>query len=265
MRTQLQEEGYCILPDVLGPGELSLVRAAIEEAIVETRRRGIATHTDFMDPNEKNVRLYNLPDFNPIFLELLRKPIALEWVREILGPHFIVSSFTANIALPGSGSMNWHSDQSVAVPPPWHEPWAANLIWAVDDVHERNGATRFVPGSHRYRTFAEVPDDLNARSRPFECKAGSVIVMDGRLWHTSGKNVTASERRAMMFAYYVADFIRPQANHDASLSPETKARLDDDARALLAMGPAGNVRIGGNIVKLADKDRIDAMAQYAKK
>lgn len=262
MRRQLEEDGYCVVTDVLGPQELAAAREALERAVAESRRRGIATHTDFMDPNASNVRVYNLCEFDPIFVELLRKPAALALVREVIGPHFIVSGFTANIALPGAGSMNLHSDLSVVLPPPWTQPWAMNVIWCLDDVHEANGATRYVPGSHRYRTLDDVPPDALAKSVPFEAKAGSIIAMDGRLWHTSGANISKDERRAMMFAFYSVDFLRPQTNHEASLSPEVKARLDDDARALLGLGAAANVRLGGEMVKLAHADDVDANRQF---
>lgn len=257
LRRELQSEGYCIMPGVLSPDELAEVNTAIERAIEESRRRGVATYTQFLDPNDRNIRLYTLPDFDAIFVELLRRREALQLVRELLGEHFIVSSFTGNIALPGSGSMNLHADQALVIPPPWTEPWAMNIIWCLDDVHEGNGATRFVPGSHRYQRFEDVPPDALENSRAFEAPAGSIIAMDGRLWHTSGCNTSVNKRRALLFAYYAKDFIRPQTNHDAALSEATKARLDDDAKALLGMGAAANVRIGGCLVQLANKPAVD--------
>jgi ectoine hydroxylase-related dioxygenase (phytanoyl-CoA dioxygenase family) len=85
---------------------------------------------------------------------------------------------------------------------------------------------------------------------PFEAMAGSVIVLDGRLWHTSGKNVTKTERRALLFAYYTRGFVRAQVNWDVCLSETAKARLDDDARTLLGMGPYSNVAQALDLVML---------------
>lgn len=256
-RSQLHQDGFCVVPDALTPRELADVNVAVDAAIERARRLGVTTYTEGMDPNDRNIRLYTLPEFDPIFVELLRKPSALALVRELLGDNFIVSSFSGNIALPGSGSMNLHADQALVIPPPWNEAWTMNIIWCLDDVHEGNGATRYVPGSHRFRNFDEVPDDALEHSRAFEAKAGSIIAMDGRLWHTSGHNVSVDERRAMLFAYYAMDFIRPQTNHEAALSSETKAGLDDDARALLGLGAAANVRIGANLVQLADSGPVN--------
>ncbi len=92
-----------------------------------------------------------------MFIELLRHPVARALVEATIGPEWLVSNFTANVALPGSGSMNVHSDQALVVPPPWKEPWAINVIWCFDDVHEANGATRHIPGSQHWRASRMCP------------------------------------------------------------------------------------------------------------
>ena len=57
----------------------------------------------------------------------------------------ISSTFTANIARPGSGSMFVHSDQSLVAPEPWLQPWSVNIIWCLTDVTFENGATLYIP------------------------------------------------------------------------------------------------------------------------
>lgn len=241
VRHAMQQDGFCVLPAVLTEKGLRNAREALDLAVSETARRGIPLFDGRIDPNAQNVRVNNLPDLSPVFVELLRHPDLLPIVQDLLGRDAFVSNFTANIALPGSKSMRLHSDQALAVPAPWIDQWAMNMIWCLDDVHEANGATRYVAGSHRYRTFEDVPSNASENTLAFCASAGSVIVMDGRLWHTSGANVTRDERRALLFAYYARGFIRPQVNWEVCLSQETKARLDDGARELLGMGPVCNI------------------------
>jgi ectoine hydroxylase-related dioxygenase (phytanoyl-CoA dioxygenase family) len=186
-----------------------------------------------------------------VFIDLLRHHIALDAVRQTIGENILISNFTANVALPGSQSMKLHADQALVIPPPWQHPWAANVIWCLDDVDEENGATRYLPGSHKYRSFEDVPADAMARTRPFAAPAGSVILMEGRVWHTSGANVSRDRQRRMLFGYYSCDFIRPQANWNAALPPALQNSLDDEMRALFGLGPTGNVRIGGSLTRLA--------------
>lgn len=257
---QLREEGWCVLPALLDRDAIQRVNDALDRIVDTMRRAGASTHTALLDPNDANIRLYNLPDWDPVFIDLLRHPACLEIAGHLLGEGFIVSNFTGNIALPGSRPMRIHSDQALAVPPPWLEPWALNLIWCIDDVHEANGATRFVPGSHRHTGFDEVPADIESRLRAFEAPAGSLIAMDGRVWHTSGANRTEGERRAMLFGYFVRDFVRQQVNWEACLRPETKAQLDEPARALFGLGPKGNTRIGSALTRLAaDAEKPDIL------
>ena len=159
--------------------------------------------------------------------------------------------------MPGAGSMNVHSDQALVVPPPWNEPWAINIIWCFDDVREENGATRYIPGSQHWTSFDDVPDDLLARSVPFSAPAGSIVAMEGRVWHTSGANVTENERRAMAFAYYSRDFIRPQVNWGMVMPEDVRDALDDEARQMLGISTMGNIRIGGGLTRLREGTNPD--------
>lgn len=137
--------------------------------------------------------------------------------------------------------MPLHSDQAIVVPEPWHHPWAINIIWCLTDVRFENGATLFLPGSHRALRRADLPPQPLTRMRPFEAAAGSVIVMEGRLWHTSGANITKAEDRALLFGYYSAAFLRPQVNWNAALSPEVQAGLDPQMRHWLGLEAQANV------------------------
>jgi ectoine hydroxylase-related dioxygenase (phytanoyl-CoA dioxygenase family) len=244
------EHGYCVIRDVLSVTEVNDARRALNRAIAQSERSGIPTHDNRLDPNASNIRVYNLPGQDACFRELMRWPQALAAVEALLGPAFLLSNFTANIALPGSGPMRLHSDQSLVVPQPWLAPWAMNVIWCLDDVHAANGATRYLPGSHLYRAFSEVPANAAELLVPFEAPAGSIIAMDGRMWHTSGANVTTDETRRMLFGYYSIDFIRPQVNWEAALSSALKAELDDEQRTLLGLGVAANTRIGAELTRL---------------
>ncbi len=250
IRAQIAEHGFCVVPGVLSPQELARARAGLDRGVAFTRELLGTTHIATLDPNDANIRVNNLPAIDPVFVELLTWPAALEAVEAAIGEHFIISNFTANIALPGSGSMNLHSDQALVVPPPWLHPWAMNVIWCLDDIDETNGATRYLPGSHHFRCADELPGDAMDRTLPFAAPAGSFVAMEGRLWHTSGRNVSTDRQRRMMFAYYSADFIRPQVNWACCLPPEVQAGLDDVTKRLMGITPMANVRMGAGLTRL---------------
>lgn len=248
-RRQLADDGVCIVRNVLSGDDLDRVNAALAHGVALAEARSGTAHDARIDPNPSNLRVYNLPAVDPVFIELLRRDDVLAAVREVLGPDILISNFTANIALPGSGSMNLHSDQALVIPPPWLHPWALNVIWCLDDVDEENGATRYLPGSHRFQNFEDVPADAVEQTVAIQAPAGSFAVMEGRVWHTSGANVSKDRQRRMLFGYYSADFIRSQANWNAALPAVVQESLDDEMRGLFGLGPAGNVRIGGGITR----------------
>ena len=237
---QLHDEGWCVIPDVIDAATTRTALDRLYAAAARSEEQGIATFMPVLDPNASNVRVFYLLEHDAIFRDMIRHPDALTLVRALLGRDFLVSNFTANIARPGARSMALHSDQSIVVPAPWHAAWAINIIWCLSDVRFENGATLFIPGSHRWRTHEEVPADAAAHLRPFEAKAGSIVAMDGRLWHTSGANITADEDRALLFGYYSKAFLRPQVNWNAALSPATQAGLDGALFNLLGLGVSAN-------------------------
>ncbi len=250
MRSEIREKGFCIVANALSAEQLERARAGLAHGVELTRQLMGGTHIASLDPNDRNIRVNNLPAIDPVFIELLTRDDALTAVEAAIGENFLVSNFTANIALPGSGSMNLHSDQSLVIPAPWHHPWAMNVIWCLDDVHEGNGATRYLPGSHRFTAEEQLPEDALGQTLPFEAPAGSFVAMEGRLWHTSGCNTSENEQRRMMFAYYSTDFIRQQANWALCLPQQVQEEMDERARALFGISPIGNTRIGAAKTRL---------------
>lgn len=238
---ELATAGVAIVPDVLTRAEAADALDALWGASDESQRRGVPAHIVGLDPNESNVRVFNLIDLDPLFGELIAHPTADAIVAGLLGQDYIVSNFTANIARPGSESMVVHSDLAAVMPEPWAAPLSCNVIWCLTDVHGDNGATLHIPGSHHYRTLADVPTDPISQMVPFEASAGSLVVMEGRIWHTSGRNITAAEDRGLLFGYYTKPFLRPQWNFTATLRPDVQATISPILRYRLGLDATLNM------------------------
>jgi len=236
-----EEHGFAILPGVLSVGEVASARAALVAAANASEARGMPTRLEALDPGGCNVRIYELVEHAAIFGELALHPQVLPLVDALLEEDALLSNFTANIALPGSRSMNPHCDESTVMPEPWPAMYTLNAIWCLDDSDEENGATRYLPGSHHITCFAEVPEDPARGMQAFEAEAGSVILMHGRMWHTSGANVSDDRERALLFAFYARSFLRTQCNWNRSLSRETRRGLSPELKERLGM-------LGGNVI-----------------
>jgi hypothetical protein len=252
-KLHLKEEGWCALPDILSKSETDNVLNRLWAAKAASEKQGDPTRLEFLDPNASNVRVFYLMQLDKIFMDLIQHPIAVEMVKSVLGENFLISNFTANIARPGSQSMGLHSDMALVVPDPWKEIWALNVIWCVTDMYFENGATLYIPGSNKWEYENEVPRNAKKLLKPFEAKAGSIVVMDGRVWHTSGQNIS-QEDRALLFGYYTAPFLRQQVNWNVKLDEKTKKELSPEMTEWLGLTVNANLGRALNLKYLDDQE-----------
>ena len=245
-KAHLREHGWAKLNSILGQEEVKTTLDRLWKAKADADERGEGGHVPFLDPNPSNVRVFFLMEVDKIFRDLISHPTAIELVKSVLGDNFLISNFTANIARPGSQSMALHSDQSLVCPDPWEDVWALNVIWCLTDVDKDNGATMYIPGSNKWTSRKDVPPNAPELLQPFEGKAGDVIVMDGRVWHTSGTNTTRDRDRAQMFGYYTKPFMRQQINWTAKLSKDIQDSLSDEMREWLGLNIMANVDLVGD-------------------
>ena len=176
---QLQRYGICIIDDALDQQTLAHARAVIYRAIDEDLAVGRAQHGFGLDRDERNVRVWNLLNRDPVFAALAEHPLALQLVRATLGWPALLSNISANVTGPGAIAGVLHADQ-IFVPEPWPmAPQGVNVAWCIDDFTAHNGATEVVVGSHRLNR-APVAADRSVPMLPIEAKAGSIVAFEDR-------------------------------------------------------------------------------------
>jgi ectoine hydroxylase-related dioxygenase (phytanoyl-CoA dioxygenase family) len=226
-RADLSEYGLCLIAGGLGPDALNGVRDRLYEIADADPDAGRGY---VYDNDLTNQRVWCLLRYGKVFADLATDPTALDLVRRLLGSRLLLSSLTANITSPGGGEMVVHTDQGY-LPHPWPEfPLVANAIWMIDEFRADNGATMVAPGSHR---LGYGPQHLDAGESPpelvpLEGPAGTLCVMDGRIWHHTGVNCSDGDRRAGLFSYYTKPHIRSQEDWQRSLSVQQLAEADKD-------------------------------------
>lgn len=220
---QLAVDGYAVVPDVLTPAETRDVRARLLQAGEHSEADGVPTRGYAFDPDGSNQRVFHLFNFDDVFVSLSEHPLARTCVESLIGKAYLISNFSANITAPGSARMQLHADQGYVLEPWPALPLACNVAWLLDDFTAENGGTCYVPGSHRLNHNPRPGEQY--QTVPIVAPAGSVLVMDGRLWHQTGANLSADSRRAALFGYYVRRWLRPQINWNAALWPQTVARM----------------------------------------
>ncbi|HZT32055.1 MAG TPA: phytanoyl-CoA dioxygenase family protein [Bryobacteraceae bacterium] len=241
-KRQLDEQGYLVLPDLMGPALLAEVRARVEELFAKEGEKAGAEFKQ--EPGAR--RLANLVDKGEVFERVILTPRVLEAMAHVLGKEFKLSSLNVRAANPhGDCAQPLHADSGALADERGY--WVCNSVWMLDDFTEENGATRMIPGSHRWRRLPP-PDcyDPQPGEQLVTGKAGTVVVMNAHMWHGASANRTGRPRRAMHVYYTRWD--KPQQQYQKALvREEVQRRLSPEARRLLALDDAANDEVSSRL------------------
>ncbi len=219
----LDEHGYALVEGMLPPADVDQRLAALGELFEVT-----PTGRNFFE-GFKTQRIYAVYAKTRAFDDLAVHPLLLEALDHALGPHY---QFSAPVALqigPGEKAQVLHRDEDVYPLTRPHDPVVVNSMWALCDFTEDNGATRLVPGSHRW------PDDrrpVAGESVAATMPAGSVLIYLGGLWHGGGANATDRPRPGLLLEYVVS-WLRPQETQLVAVPPEVVRDLPERLQELL--------------------------------
>src|SRR5262249_39749801 len=104
-----------------------------------------------------------------------------------------------------------------------------NTLWALTDFTRDNGATRVIPGSHRWPVGREPRADEATQA---VMSRGSVLIYSGTVVHSGGENRSTGARPGMNTTYCLS-WLRQEENQFLSCPPEIARTLDFDLQELL--------------------------------
>jgi ectoine hydroxylase-related dioxygenase (phytanoyl-CoA dioxygenase family) len=218
----LGEDGYCAVERLLSPDELAAARQSLVD-VLERTPQGRNSFEGF-----KTQRVYALFAKTRAFDGPATHPLLLGVLDLVLG-HYQLSAPTGIQIGPGERAQVLHLDQSVYPLPRDFPPVVVNTMWALDDFTEDNGATRLIPGSHRWVDRQPTPDDCVVTAT---MPAGSVLFYVGKLWHGGGANNTDRPRLGVILEY-VASWLRAQETHILAVPRDVVAGLPPRLQELL--------------------------------
>jgi len=253
--SQLEEAGAVILEDFLPPDVLARFNAEVDD-VLEREVEGKAVLSPaiqwFMGAKTRHVT--GVAAKSKVFAEEVLVHAAMLAVCDaILLPS--CANYRLNIAHvldrgPGSEQQLLHRDELVWVhlPKPHPEVQVAAVI-ALEDFSAANGATRVVPGSHRWPAERQPEASEIAIA---EMPAGSAIVYLGSTIHGGGPNTTADVRRRGMHMSFNLGWLRTEENHFLSVTPDIARTLPEKAQALLGYAAHDALAAGGGYLGVVD-------------
>lgn len=247
---EIEERGYVVLSEVAPPAFLDDLEAALGPLLEETPQG----RNDFEGFHTRRVSA--LLAKGDVFRGVAGNDDVLDLVEAVLGRHVQVSIIQAIQILPGENAQGLHTDDALYPLPHPHPPVVCNTMWAVDDFTEANGATRLVPGSHRWDDPLRRLEARDYEVVAAEMPRGSVLVWLGNLWHEGGPNTTDRPRLGITMNYNQA-WLRQQENQYLALTPELVRGFPERLQRLVGwdIHPPfiGNVE-GRNPMKLLRRD-----------
>ena len=207
---QLVEEGYAIIPAILPAAEIERTKEAID-TVLESERE-IASRYGLQ--NENLQMCFNAQGKHPHFYGLaLRYAEPVQVIRRVLGDDMFAHNVAIRKPLP-SGKKDWtklggylHADWHHFTVEPFaggkHYAMAIQSVWAISEFSVETGATYLWPGSHLTNEVPpEQPENLPPGSIRATAPAGSIILWDSALWHTSGANSSSSPRYSLVYYFH---------------------------------------------------------------
>ena len=197
----------------------------------------------------RTVRYFDLLNAAPVFRILPAHPAILPVVRAVLGHDCLLSTFGTVAIGPGEPAQAIHADDVLYRLPRPHRDIFCNVMVALSDFTEENGATRIVPGSNAWPDDPEIrimrDGDIDDRysSIPAEMSRGSVCFFLGTTYHGGGANRTTTPRTGITMAY-CAGWLRPQENFTVAVPQELAATFDPDLQAVMGWSTAHGGSLG---------------------
>jgi hypothetical protein len=184
-REALDREGFFLAPNALDGAWVERLHLAFAGAPVQ-------------DNGTQHVAISAATPDREAWLELARHPVFLAAASHVLVGAFRVGDPHGRNPLPGYGQQGLHADWMERTP---SSPYiVVTAIWMLDDFTTANGATRIVPGTHLVpRAITKSlgqPLAHHPKERIVTGAAGSVLLLNGHVWHSGTKNESSAPRRA---------------------------------------------------------------------
>ena len=233
----IERDGYAIVRGVLDPEALARLSGELAPHLEATE---LGDPDSFFGSRTK--RFGALLSRCPMSRDMAVDPLLLAVADRVLGPYcarYRIHYTGVMHIEPGETAQVMHRDTGpfpIQNPAP---PLTLATMWAVTDFSEENGATRIVPGSHRWPDArVPEPDEIAAAEMP----AGSLLIYVGSTIHGGGANRSGAARCGVAL-HYALGWLRQEENQYLAVPMEEARTFPHQLQCLMGY-ELGTVNLG---------------------
>lgn len=222
----LLEQGYVIIPDLADP---ALLERLYRDLDVHFASAEFCTGPFYGETTKRFGRLLIRSEATQHFV---LHPLTYAIVEQVLGRwcETLQLNLTQAIEIhPGAPAQFPHRDQDMWRADKGIQEYMINVMWALDDFTEENGATRIWPGSHLMAPDSMLPEEDAIKA---VMPRGSAAIFLGSTQHAGGANLSTRPRRGMIISYCQA-WLKPWENQWLSYPPEIARRFTSEIAGLV--------------------------------
>ncbi|KAK5462925.1 hypothetical protein LTS15_002637 [Exophiala xenobiotica] len=210
------EHGYVVIPDCFTKAEAEEARGEITRLLGKDPLGG-RNSFEGLSTN----RIYSLLNKTRVFDKFVILPRVLALNDYFLDPGYLLSAFHTISINPGEKAQPLHHDDGYIQFPRPRLPFGSAIMVALDEYTATNGATRIIPGSHKWGSSRRgTPEESIAAL----CPEGGVVYFISTLWHGGGANVSDRPRQSAT-VQYCNPYIRPIENQILAVDPRKLDRI----------------------------------------
>jgi ectoine hydroxylase-related dioxygenase (phytanoyl-CoA dioxygenase family) len=192
---QIEEEGYAVVEGALDPDRVERLRAELDAAVEEDLKGFEAEERRTGRPHPDRWMVHNAMLRGPELARMLEHEAMQAYFGHFLGDTCILYAYQTSSMPPGGSnySNRIHVDCPRLIP---GYPTNMGALFPLDDLTEANGATYVLPGSH-LRADAPGEAEFEKGAVRLVCPAGSMMLLNSRIWHRGGTNTTNRARHML--------------------------------------------------------------------
>ena len=230
---EIEDQGFTIVNDVFSAKRAETIAKRVRE-IERATLRPLASEE--REEDSSFFRTAGLLRLDRMFWDIPIDPTVSAIVSGVLGPDYLLSTFTGIDLKPRSGTVQpLHPDDAlVPVPRPHQRPIGCTVMWVITPFNASTGGTRLLPGSHKEPLdllWSQEGDRLSQTIQP-DLEPGSVLVFDHALFHGAADNPSDDWRLGLQVSYH-AGWVRPYTNWFRSIPIEEVREYPEPLRDLL--------------------------------